>query len=147
MTSYRLPNHTANVSLATLTEANRLMDRQAARIKELEQFAHVRVCNICQGTGLVTNLHDWRTGGKRSEKCWNCHPVSTLGRNLIGELDSLSSERAANARLTAELAQVHGQVQAALDKLWAAQDTDARSSSISELIEEAVTILQKVKIT
>ena len=147
MTSYRLPTHTANVSLATLTEANRLMDKQAARIKELEQFAHVRVCNICQGTGLATNLHNWLTGGKRSEKCWNCHPVGTLGRNLIGELDSLSSERAANARLTAELAQVHGQVQAALDKLWAAQDTDARSSSISELIEEAVTILQKVKIT
>ena len=123
------------------------MDKQAARIKELEQFAHVRVCNICQGTGLVTNLHDWLTGGKRSEKCWNCRPVGTLGRNLIGELDSLSSERAANARLAAELAQVHGQVQAALDKLWAAQDTDARSSSISELIEEAGTILQKVKIT
>ena len=31
--------------------------------------------------------------------------------------------------------------------MWAAQDTDARSSSIPELIEEAVTILQKVKIT
>ena len=31
MTSYRLPTHTANVSLATLTEANRLMDKQAAR--------------------------------------------------------------------------------------------------------------------
>ena len=31
MASYRLPTHTANVSLATLTEANRLMDKQAAR--------------------------------------------------------------------------------------------------------------------
>ena len=43
---------------------------------------------------------------------------------------------------------VLGQVQAALDKLWSAQDiADACSPAIPELIEEAATILQKVKIT
>jgi hypothetical protein len=31
------------------------------------------ICNTCNGTGVVRNLHDWTTGKKREQKCWNCH--------------------------------------------------------------------------
>ena len=36
MTSIRLPEHHCSIPLATITEANRLMDAQAAEIKELK---------------------------------------------------------------------------------------------------------------
>ena len=32
-----------------------------------------RICNTCQGTGIVKGLHNWGSGGTREEKCWNCH--------------------------------------------------------------------------
>lgn len=35
-----------------------------------------RVCNTCNGTGIVKDLHNWAGGGKRTESCWACHEVS-----------------------------------------------------------------------
>ena len=32
-----------------------------------------RICNTCQGTGIVKGLHNWDSGGTREEKCRNCH--------------------------------------------------------------------------
>lgn len=32
-----------------------------------------RICNTCQGTGIVKGLHNWIGGGTREEKCWSCH--------------------------------------------------------------------------
>ena len=43
----------------------------------LEQPEQVkRVCNTCNGTGMVKGLHNWATGGKREQSCWNCHEVA-----------------------------------------------------------------------
>ena len=36
-----------------------------------------RVCKTCGGTGVVKGLHNWATGGKREEECWNCSPEET----------------------------------------------------------------------
>jgi len=35
-----------------------------------------RVCNTCNGTGIVKGLHNWAGGGKRTESCWACHEVA-----------------------------------------------------------------------
>ncbi|HEX4843219.1 MAG TPA: hypothetical protein VFV57_06070 [Limnobacter sp.] len=33
-----------------------------------------RICNTCNNTGVVRGLHNWRTGDKRDQSCWNCRP-------------------------------------------------------------------------
>lgn len=39
-----------------------------------------RVCGTCHGTGVVKNLHNWATGGKREQACWACYkPVAEAG--------------------------------------------------------------------
>lgn len=37
----------------------------------------MRVCGICKNTGVVNNLHNWTTGGKRSQACWQCYEETT----------------------------------------------------------------------
>lgn len=39
-----------------------------------------RVCNTCNGEGVVRGLHNWTTGGKREEPCWGCRPA---GRDAL----------------------------------------------------------------
>lgn len=45
------------------------------------------ICNTCKGTGIVKGLHDWKGGGTREQKCWNCSPapqVETLSAAQAG---------------------------------------------------------------
>ena len=51
-----------------------------------------RVCNTCNGTGVVNGLHNWAGGGKRSESCWNCHEEKQT------EPDSIANITAAMVR-------------------------------------------------
>lgn len=104
MTSVRLCEHEGHISLATITEVNRLLESQAAEIAALKAQLPARICNICNATGVVHGLYNWRTGGTRSEKCWNCHPAPEgHGRAALEAIASLESERAANHMLTNEV--------------------------------------------
>jgi hypothetical protein len=53
-----------------------------------------RVCKNCNGTGIVTGLHNWKTGGTRTEECWQCKPyVPPNAVDMrIFELETLISE-------------------------------------------------------
>ena len=53
----------------------RYEDHVAAMVKAQQpapSAAANRICNTCQGTGVVKGLHNWIGGGTREEKCWNC---------------------------------------------------------------------------
>jgi len=36
------------------------------------------ICNTCGGTGVVKGLHNWKGGGTREQKCWNCSPAPQI---------------------------------------------------------------------
>ncbi len=50
-------------------------EREIVRLQKLvaQEPVGQTICNTCNGTGVVRNLHDWTTGKKREQKCWNCH--------------------------------------------------------------------------
>lgn len=44
-------------------------------LNELVRSLPTTQCNTCHGTGIVKNLHNWCTGGKREQACWACSPI------------------------------------------------------------------------